>query len=92
MRQLKLQRTCSRLNKITDQSNELLQRDTKTQLIEYVNKFLIKNFRFLLNILFQYNSYLSQLENEYKQELAHRDNQIENLKEKLSENFHYQAK
>jgi hypothetical protein len=52
MRQLKLQRTCSRLNKTTDQSSELLQRDTKTQLIDEVNKFLRKNFRFLLNILF----------------------------------------
>jgi uncharacterized membrane protein len=50
MRQLKLQRTCSRLNKTTDQSSELLQRDTKTQLIDEVNKFLRKNFRFLLNI------------------------------------------
>jgi len=46
MRQLKLQRTCSRLNKTTDQSSELLQRDSKTQLIEDVNKFQRKKLSF----------------------------------------------
>ncbi|CAF0977338.1 unnamed protein product [Rotaria sordida] len=39
----------------------------------------------------QYNSLLLQIKNQYQQEIADRDNEIEELKEKLFEDFNYQA-
>ncbi|CAF4772315.1 unnamed protein product, partial [Rotaria sp. Silwood2] len=39
----------------------------------------------------QYNSFLLKIKNEYQQEIADRDNEIKELKEKLFEKFNYQA-
>ncbi|CAF1204853.1 unnamed protein product [Rotaria sp. Silwood1] len=39
----------------------------------------------------QYNTLLSQIKNQYQQEIADRDNEIKELKEKLFEEFKYQA-
>ena len=90
MRHAKLRRTLIRLNNEQHKTSEVLKTNDKEKLLEEVNS---QNFK--LNVFFyfflQCEDRLLKLKNDFKQEIADRDQQIDELKDKLSDEFNYQS-